>query len=318
MSVSSAAVGRPLPRATSTIARASSRAPLHVGEKRPGPDLDVHDQRVQAGGELLGEDRADDQRDRLHRPGGVADRVQPAVGRGQARGLADDRAAHPRAPRPQAVDRSRERRRSRGSPRACPACRRCGRARGRRSSARPRRRRPRSAPAAGSPCRPRRRSSACRAPVRTARRPPSPARRPSASSPRSARRAPPRSCRVRKIAMASAPTWASVTAPSAIPATSCCDLLRPTAPRRRAFAGSAQRPASRAPIRSRKPSSRRLRSTAARSPSRSVCSWLSGTSDIPSARLVIAETATHPQPAVARHGRLVHGGHADGVGAQDR
>ena len=80
MSVSSAEVGSPLPCATSTIACASSRARSRVGQERARADLDVHHQRVEPGGELLGQDRGDDQRDRLDGAGGVADRVQAPVG----------------------------------------------------------------------------------------------------------------------------------------------------------------------------------------------------------------------------------------------
>jgi hypothetical protein len=53
----------------------------------------VEDQRVEPGGELLRQDRGGDQVDRFHRRGDVADRVEAPVGRGDVRGLADDRAA---------------------------------------------------------------------------------------------------------------------------------------------------------------------------------------------------------------------------------
>ena len=66
--------------ATSTIARASSSACSRVGHEGARADLHVHHQRVEPGGELLRQDRGDDQRHRLDRAGGVADRVQPAVG----------------------------------------------------------------------------------------------------------------------------------------------------------------------------------------------------------------------------------------------
>ena len=191
MSVSSAAVGSPLPRATSTIARASSRALSRSGRNAPEPTLTSMTSASRPGGQLLGQDRADDQRDRLDGPGGVADRVQPPVGRGQAGGLADDRAARTRARRARrrsdvgrdVVARDRLELVQRAAGVAEPAA---GDHRHRR-----RRRRRRSAPAAGSPCPRRRRSSACRAPGRSARRRPTPARRPSASSRRSARRARP-------------------------------------------------------------------------------------------------------------------------------
>ena len=164
MSVSSATVGRPAPSATSTMRSRQLARPRALGHERARAELDVHHQRVEPGGELLGQDRGDDQRDRLDRAGGVADRVQAAVGGGEVGGLADDRAARlarRRGGKAVAVGR---RRRSRGSRRACRACRRCGRGRGRRSSAPRRRRRRRSARASARPCRRRRRSSACRAP----------------------------------------------------------------------------------------------------------------------------------------------------------
>ena len=66
---------------------------VDVGHERARARLDVHDERVQAGGELLAQDRGDDERQRLDGRGGVADRVQPAVGRGEVARLADDRAA---------------------------------------------------------------------------------------------------------------------------------------------------------------------------------------------------------------------------------
>jgi hypothetical protein len=59
----------------------------------PEPDLTSMHERVEPGGELLGEDRGDDQRDRLDGGGRVAQRVQAPVGGRQVGGLADDRAA---------------------------------------------------------------------------------------------------------------------------------------------------------------------------------------------------------------------------------
>ena len=50
--------------------------------------------------------------------------------------------------------------------------------------------------------------------------------------------------------------------------------------------------------------------------SRSVCSWLSGSRDRPSARFVIVEIAATRRPAVAGDDRLVDGRHPDGVGAE--
>ena len=70
---------------------------LARGHERAGAGLDVHHQRVEPLGELLGEDRGDDQRDRLDGAGGVAQRVEAAVGGRELGGLADDRAARARA-----------------------------------------------------------------------------------------------------------------------------------------------------------------------------------------------------------------------------
>ena len=88
-----------------------------------------------------------DQRDRLDRAGDVAQRVELAVGGGEAgAGRADDRADVVELAHHLVVASAR--RASRGSTRACRACRRCGRGRGRTAAA-PRRRRPRrAAPAA--------------------------------------------------------------------------------------------------------------------------------------------------------------------------
>ena len=150
MSVSSAHGRQPgAARPPRRASRASSSAPVALGHEGAGAELDVHHERVEPGGELLGQDRGDDQRDRLDGAGGVADRVQAAVGGGEVGGLADDRAAG-LAHRPARSARGRASCRSPGSRRACPACRRCGRGRGRRSSA-PRRRTPRrSAPASAT------------------------------------------------------------------------------------------------------------------------------------------------------------------------
>ena len=59
----------------------------------PEPVLTSSTSASQALGELLGQDRGDDQRDRLDRAGRVAHRVQAAVGGREVAGLADDRAA---------------------------------------------------------------------------------------------------------------------------------------------------------------------------------------------------------------------------------
>ena len=61
--------------------------------ERAGADLDVEDERAGSLGDLLGHDRAGDERDGLDRPGDVAQRVEPAVRRSQAGpGGADDAA----------------------------------------------------------------------------------------------------------------------------------------------------------------------------------------------------------------------------------
>ena len=163
MSVSSAAEGRPAPSATSTIARASSRASSRVGQEGARADLDVHDEPVEPGGELLGEDGGDDERERLDRRRWRRGSRRGGGRPGRARAVWPT-IAQPASPTARAQGgRARASRRSPGWRRACRACRRCGRGRGRRSSARRRRRRRRSARAAARPCRPRRRSSACRA-----------------------------------------------------------------------------------------------------------------------------------------------------------
>ena len=63
------------------------------GHEGAGAGLDVEDEGVEAGGELLGEDRGGDEVDRLDRAGDVTDRIEAAVGGGDVGGLADDGAA---------------------------------------------------------------------------------------------------------------------------------------------------------------------------------------------------------------------------------
>ena len=63
--------------------------------ERAAADLDVEHQRVDALGELLAEDARGDQRNRLDRRGGVAKRVELAVGGRDLRGLPDQ--ANPEA-----------------------------------------------------------------------------------------------------------------------------------------------------------------------------------------------------------------------------
>ena len=91
------------------------------------------------GRELLRQDRGGDQRNRFDRRGDVADGVEAAVGRREVGGLADDGAAGLAHDLAEAA-RCRAWCGSRGCAPACRACRRCGRGRGRRSSARSRRR----------------------------------------------------------------------------------------------------------------------------------------------------------------------------------
>ena len=66
---------------------------IQIRELSARAELHVHHERIKSRGELLRQDRADDQRDRLDGCRSVADRVQPAVGGGEASRLPDDRAA---------------------------------------------------------------------------------------------------------------------------------------------------------------------------------------------------------------------------------
>ena len=103
-----------------------------VGHERPLPHLDVEQQPRRPGGELLGHDAGRDQRDRRHRRGHVAERVQPLVGRAPrppSERPPQRRSASPARPAPA----PRARPGSRGSTPACRASRRCARARGRRA-----------------------------------------------------------------------------------------------------------------------------------------------------------------------------------------
>src|SRR2546423_942690 len=65
---------------------------VELGQEGARADLDVHHERVEPGRELLGQDRGDDEPDRLDRARGVADGVEPLVGGGEVARLADDRA----------------------------------------------------------------------------------------------------------------------------------------------------------------------------------------------------------------------------------
>ena len=99
------------------------------------------------------------------------------------------------------------------------------------------------------------------------------------------------------IAIASAPTCASLTEPSVMPATS--HSISSALERRAVALAADDLLGEEASCRSlpTKPSSSRARSPAARWASVRVCSWLSGTSDSPSARLEMAETAATRIPA---------------------
>ena len=93
MPVTSAVVFRPAPLATSTRLVASSLASRDFAMKAPLPTLTSSTSELQAGGELLRQDRGGDQRHGFDRRGDVADRIEALVGRRQIGGLADDGAA---------------------------------------------------------------------------------------------------------------------------------------------------------------------------------------------------------------------------------
>lgn len=74
--------------------RLRQRARLRrLGQEGAGAELHIHGKAVQAGRELLGQDRGSDQRQRFDRRRDVADGVEALVGRRQIGGLADDGAA---------------------------------------------------------------------------------------------------------------------------------------------------------------------------------------------------------------------------------
>ena len=125
MSVSRATVGRPAATATSTSARASSRAASSSAMNAPEPCLTSSTSELEPGCELLREDRGDDERDRT--PRCRSRRASRTAAGRRARGRRSARRwRSPRAPRRRAGGRCRARCRSRGSPRACRACRPCG------------------------------------------------------------------------------------------------------------------------------------------------------------------------------------------------
>ena len=218
MSVINARVGKPASLATATRLSASARASSCVVQNAPLPCLTSISNACSAGGQLLGQDAGGDQRQRLHRAGGVADRVEPAVGRRDARAGADDRAAG-------VAQRALERRaigrravagqrlelvqRAAGVAEAAPRDHRHHRAAGGE----------RSAPAPGSPCRRRRRWSACRAAGRRSGRATSRAPAPDAAIARVSSVVSARVMPRRQIAIASAATWPSLQLRDARPRT---------------------------------------------------------------------------------------------------
>ena len=158
--VSQATARQPMAPASSTRVRASSSALSGGPHERARAHLHVEHQAVQILGELLAQDARRDERDGVHRRGDVAERVEPPVRRSELLGLPEH--AHPQlAQDALRLGRARGRCGSRGWRRACPACRRCGRARGRSPSARRRRRRRPAGRDRARPCPPRRRWSAC-------------------------------------------------------------------------------------------------------------------------------------------------------------
>ena len=184
MSVISASQASPFPRATCTIARASSTLFSRLGMNAPEPALTSITSASSPAASFFDRIEATISGIDSTVAGRVAQRVEAAVGRRQLRRLADDRAAgladhaaQPLEVRRGVVAGDRVELVERAAGVAEPAAgdhRHAGRRRPRRS-----------APAAARPCRRRRRSSACRAPARR----PTRARCRSASSRRSARRA---------------------------------------------------------------------------------------------------------------------------------
>ena len=168
MSVSTQTTSRPawlaeLEHHLRELARVLDR--LH---ERAVADLDVEDDRVGAGCDLLRHDAGRDQRDVVDRRGHVTQAVEQLVRGNEVRALADDREADLAHLLQELVGRS-ARRESPESTRACRASRPCGRARGRSSSRTARRTRRRSARPRATSCPPRRRSNACRPPCGRAR-----------------------------------------------------------------------------------------------------------------------------------------------------
>ena len=93
MSVSKAVVTKPGAARNGDDAAGQLLGPVEIGHERAIAEGDVHDQAVETGRELLGEDRGGDQRDRFDGGCDVANGVQPAVGGSEIGCLTDDRAA---------------------------------------------------------------------------------------------------------------------------------------------------------------------------------------------------------------------------------
>ena len=91
-------LARPHPRARPRHASASASGVLGRLHERPRPRLHVEQDQVGLDGELLRHHARRDQRDRRHRRGGIAQRVQRSVGRHEPWGLCRDRAPDLRAP----------------------------------------------------------------------------------------------------------------------------------------------------------------------------------------------------------------------------
>ena len=125
------------------IASASRRASSCVRMNAPSPTFTSRTSALAPHGDLLRHDAGGDQRDLVDRRRHVAQRIELPVGRHEVGGLAARPRCRSRAPARRAP-RSRARRGSPESTRACRACHLCGRGRGRSSSrtARHRRRRP--------------------------------------------------------------------------------------------------------------------------------------------------------------------------------
>ena len=133
MSVISACVFSPAPPAVSIRLRASARACSIGRHEGSRSDLDIHDQSVEPGCDLLRQDRGGDQWNRFHCAGDVADGVEAPIGGREISGLADDRRSRPLVP----LSRTWRGPVSSDSQECCRSCRACrpyGRGRDRKSS----------------------------------------------------------------------------------------------------------------------------------------------------------------------------------------